>query len=1110
MDGPADLFFAPRLPATLARTATPAATAGGSEPSGELSLEQWLPRYQAMVRLVEGTHTTWAFVASLLHQRGELHGLSAKATASYGRVSELALRHIQALMALADRHPARFRALLVLPHIHQPGVSTDRRVRDAVVGFAQRSVALKLEQSADAAAVYDALLTAAIAAMSYPQLQGTHVQAVDRALTAKLAGSLREETGWAAAGLHAIHGALGLLLGRASQLDHSAPELSRALSPEAPTADLPYPALARLASSAAHYAALIGRGALDGTVANPALFSPERRAALAGLEQALAGLADDGPASPPEKDLLRDTAALADGLVAAIAAVIARSDDSAEATACPSEAGLRGDPDMRDILDRLLKTRRRLLGRPAFERGDSAWLRRLRLVVVVLSDVLDGLNHQGEVSFALEEAVVARALEQALGDWEERGLREGITNLYLLARALIDEGSSDPARLSDYAAGALAALSEAFAPEEGERAAEPTFFSTLSAITADADLGQDARDMGGFLVSCARRAYAQGTAAQGDLLLQAALVVAMMRKQSVPTGAVELARQKQSSALLPLLLHAPSGKDGADPQPVIRAMRKVRQGQCSAPSVDDVAAVRQALYDFRSGRREQARRSLDALLERAEERGLVVPRLTYPYEERAGNKYFQASTSLSLGSHLLQGSDTFQLGLGFRTGDGSAGQPKASFADPAHPLVQQDAARYYAHVAALTAVYHFLDGQPGEAHRDARRAISAWFLGVRLGDVVVPSGEQTAEWAADATGVIALLGQQAAEAGQAFLAGDLWTLLRATLGAQADEQAVGELLAEIPRPLRGIAEVLPLAERARRSLQIVASDLPCVKRAVDTDPYRSSDCRRYPVALGYRVADALPFLPHLRRAAEVGRPDCAPWRALDEFLSAAEAGRYAPDAFVRAVDGLHARGARYDAAALLARQRLPQHCTPVLTKHARQLARDPSLGSHLRADLLSVAANCAASVVDDELIDDLLLLDRLTRRQAVATRNLELLLFATGLGMQADRWRPLVELGKQPDFVARWLGFGPELATTALLIHHAALLLADQPLDPAPTQPYYRLLCTTFPPAERGALCNTIGLLRSSTDAAGKKRAAKDALAALLKQRSAAGQSAPP
>ena len=59
---------------------------------------------------------------------------------------------------------------------------------------------------------------------------------------------------------------------------------------------LPYPGLARVAASVAHYGALMGTDQLSADIANVKLFSPARKAAFRSLFAAIEALADDGPA----------------------------------------------------------------------------------------------------------------------------------------------------------------------------------------------------------------------------------------------------------------------------------------------------------------------------------------------------------------------------------------------------------------------------------------------------------------------------------------------------------------------------------------------------------------------------------------------------------------------------------------------------------------------------------------------------------------------------------------------------------------------------------------------------------------------------------------------
>jgi len=294
---------------------------------------------------------------------------------------------------------------------------------------------------------------------------------------------------------------------------------------------------------------------------------------------------------------------------------------------------------------------------------------------------------------------------------------------------------------------------------------------------------------------------------------------------------------------------------------------------------------------------------------------------------------------------------------------------------------------------------------------------------------------------------------------------------------------------------------------------VLSSSLPCVaplgreSRARET--LLATDCRGYPLSLSLRIADGLPALPHLRRAAEKGDPGCRAWRALDDFLSGVDQKRYDPDALNKAVTELVATGHRSDAATLLTRQRRMEHCSPEVLAQARALGRDDMLGPGLRADLLSVVLNCSVASADADFVAATAALDELTSRQPSPIRNMQLIVFAVRLGLELGRWEPIAALCQKPDFVRRWLAFGPELATSVLLIHHASLLSAGERVDQGATLPLYRLLCTTFPPADRGPSCQALATMRGSAAMAERKRVAREALTRLVSQLTGPGPKGP-
>jgi len=1111
MQHPSDLPFAPMLVRALASQ-----TAAEGLPAGQLALDEWLVRYERLVRLVASTGTMWSYAPSVLAQRGELHGLSAAGTTTYKQVSDLGLRHLKALSKLAEQSPQRFRLAGLLPLIYAPGVPNDQALQDAVVELARSSVASKLDRATDAEGLFDAAFAGVMAVMSLPPAaQGSQLISLRNAFTAKLAGPVGGQRGWTVAGLHAAAGVLGLLTGQPERLRVAAPRAAESLA--AGGEPLPYPQLAMLAVSGGRYGALFGTAALDPTVANSAMFTDPRKAARHALREALRTLSTAGPATAVERELLDDATELGDGLIALASTGLlggTESQNEPQKVVCAAERSWHARPELRDPLQRLRRLRRRALDRRGFDHGDSPWLRRARLALTVLSDGLDVARRKDEVVFTLPDATVEKVLQDALSDWDDRTWAEAVQGGYLLIRAAIRSSPIDQPRLTGNVSRVLRALAQTFGSDaRPEGPGATSLFAVLAKASDSAGAADDRDEVADLLVSYAERSYAEGADAQGDLLLFVALGIAVAREQASPQAALELAAEQDRPVRLPLVLnrHTSLNRDGsrsADPQPLIEAMRREQRRHCEAPDPASLIALRAAVHDVRAGKADRGLAALDRWLQDAERSGLVVPRLLYAYEETTADTVFKVEGSLSLASDFLTNSGSLQLKLGVRTSGTAGGRMDVRFADAKSNSSIEEAARLYAHVAALTAVYHFAKGNPDQASLAARRAVPAWAVGVRLGDERVPAGDRTATWAEDAPGVIAVAAQQALEAGRIFLAGDLWTLVLAAAGEDADDAKLEQMLDPVPTPLRGVLDLGPTIGRARASLRSLSAGFPCATPPKDLEKLLRADCRSYPRSLAYRIANGLPALPRLKRGAEIGKPSCAPLRSLDGFLAAADQQRYDPDAFTEAVTSLRKGGRGHDAAVLLARQRHPQHCSPALVAAARALAKDTELGLHLQADLLSLAANCSSGRIDEQLTADVLALDTLTQQLPMPLRNLKLTLFATRLALTQDHWQPLLELSRRADFVGRWLRFGPELATGALLIHHAAHVMSGHPVDGAATLPSYRLLCTTFPPADRGPTCHAIGVLRSGAPAAEKKRAAKDALATLMSRLTVPSQGA--
>ena len=810
------------------------------------------------------------------------------------------------------------------------------------------------------------------------------------------------------------------------------------------------------------------------------MFPDARRRAREALEAAVVGLAEGGPTSPPEKAYAQLIAAMADEVI--VAGLADGTGSEEEPVACEGDDSV--GPALRDAFDRLQRKRRTLLDHPGNRSKDpSAWLRRARLLTLVLSDGLDLLDQkEGRLTFRIPNDEARRTVRRALEGWAEAAGIDVATSLYLVGRGAVGQAEATPALVDD-ALRALKGLATMFDAGVGGG-----LFATLAELGTKTNR-DGRRDVAGLLTTAASGAYAADAMDQGDLLLMLTLGVALMRSEPVDDAAVALATTRERPVRLPLLLYGRGARDGGDPEPIAAAMREATATGCSPPDPRVMIAARRAVHAFKRGERRAALDGLEQILGDAERDGLTVPRQVFRYQQLQGEKIFKVEQSISLGEHLLRSSGSFEVGLGLQTRPRQGSHFEVEFGPAGTRDAQSEAARYYAHLAAVASVYAFAAAERETAVRHATRAVGAWVNGVKLGAERVPSGGDTVSWARDATATLAIAAQQAADAGEPMLAGDLWTLAQAALGRGAEDATVDATLDPLPPHLRGIPEVASLTKRARSQLETVAAKLDCTTRRGDVADFQRVSCERYPTAIALRISDALPYLPRLRGQAAIGRPDCAAWVALDDFLAAYDEGRYEPDKLNLAVDVAVRSGRHHVAATLLTRQRVAQHCNPDLVRHARVLSKREDLGVYLRTDLLSVATNCSAPT---DLADDLAALDALTRRHADPTRGFEVLLFAARLAAEKEIWRPLFSMTRREGFIDRWQALNPELATAALLLHHAAAISLGEPLRADETLPYYRLICTTFPSPRRGPICNAVALLRGGGPDADKKRVAKE------------------
>lgn len=1094
-DAPDDLFLAN----TIGRKLN---TSLGSKPSSTatLGLTEWLPKYEALVRNVDEAQSTWAHAFALTQERGEIGGVSLAGTPTHKRVNELVSAHIGALSQLVQTHPERARLMSIVTLAYARGIIGTPTLRDALVDLLRRSVETRMSVAPDASTLFESSLAGVLAATAYPAaIQGPVYSGLFTAFHDKLKKDFSKQTGWSVAGLFAADAAAGFLAGNPPDLGPVASEISRALNDPA----LPERPLGRVVAASARYLALGVDKQLDPDAVDPARWPASRKAARDALREAITGLND--PSAPLSATLLDDVAMLGDQTMAALATIL-QDKPSGSGPVC-SGAATGPSPAARRVLVRVGELRQKVLANPSLAKGGPS-VGRLRFALTLLSDVIDLASRKKKdapIAFTVSDAEAERAANDALGSWEKRDIASVIASSYGIARKWLSGTPAKGMVGADVDRSRKLITSLASLLRDDTTGTSVTLFDALSRAAAMRATASNADAPVELLfVEYARSLRALGKPDQADLCLLGAMVAAVISEHSVRDEAIAAADESSSDLgwTLRFAREVYKARKGLSPDPTAYAsgMRQAVTRSCEDPAIaDQVVQVMDAMRIAASGDRAKARRTLESFLTNVEQQGFALPRMNYKYEEKTASKVFSTSLEVSLGAGFVNDSSRFQVGLGIR----SPGQPEGSIEArllPDNPERDTEMVRYYVHVGAAAALMHFLDGDPDAGAARMGRVIDAAFFGLRLGSrSVVPADPKTT--AADARGVLAVVAVLAADAGMPLLAGDIWSLIRTTLASDTDDQAITDILGNLPVALSAVSSAPSSAkslEKAKRGLRVVAEPLACTNEKVELGGYEAPACDEYPYALALRAGGALNKLPHLRRDPAKSCPTSL--ASLDTFLVGVEKGGYDPDAFSRAVVQLVSAGHAYDAGVLLARQRQPTHCNPALVTAARSVGRSPAVGRSLRADVLSVAINC--SQLDDATLDDIALVDAETRGLADRGRNLSLLAFAAELAIARGRWDVLGRLTKDPTFVSRWLDTNPKAAMFAAVLARAAAIMNKEPNAAVQANDVVDLFCVKLSPVDPGA-CAAIAAMQRAAGTPEAEKVAKDSVDGALQRLSA-------
>ena len=1033
--------------------------------------------FNKAVSLANASSAPWAFLQPLLAAEA---GLKSPTPQRHKALHLSAKKHVAALAKLAQQSPEALSPGSIVNMMYNAGVARDPQLREPLLLLAEDLSVGGLEKAANPGQALRAALASFALAMSLPmQLQ--------RGQYAALAGMLRKLSrhrfqraqGWDAAALHLTQ-AVATHWAGSSQHAASAKAIRYALAPAAQATTNGH--WARLAQVATRYVALFGRGDLNATVSNPRMFSEDRRRARSQVKAALKTLSPQGPQKPPARELLNVLADLTDGVIAAAGHLMKAppSSNCAGASAIPSHG------ELRDMVERLRKRRRRLLALGALHQGQSPWLEKARVLALLLSDIIDGIDRKARPRWRVQHQQAQRWLHQASG--APATPSAALASSYLVLRTLFGSTKEDAQTVSkilrDESAVALEGMGRLFRTSREN--------SVFRVLAAPKRTGSQAL-RGDTFSRYAERAYASGQEDQGDMLLLLSLTASVMRSTAVASEAIQIAQRRKRPVLSALLLHhRPQQKSPAR----VRELRRLSQAAC-APAPAGTAIVLQvqgALQAFRNGRRRRALNDLRRALVQAEQKGLHVPRQTFRYAEQAGPVLLQLEHGISFGRHLLAGSDSFRIGLGFVGQDEASRSGLATALSSANsPSSRRDALDYFIHATAVASILHDLSGERAHARRYARNALSGWASGLRLGTTAYRPSASRPFGQGAAKAMLALLAQQAIEAQEPMLGGALLSLLRKALGPKASDASIERLPKDLPPALGGIAELPQLASRSQATLKTLVAPLRCTQHPGEAKKLLLASCGRYAKALALRIADALPRLPRLKGARYAKSPRCLAYKALDRFLSAAAERRYQPRRFSAAVAALHRAKLNDTAGDLLANQRLAKHCSQSLVAHARSLGADPSLGKHLRASLWSVAVRCAPP---EKVGPDLLVLSQLTSQLADPLRHFEVLVYAAKLALRGHP-RPLSLLVKQAGFVAAWQRRSAALGALALVLRQAGLTLVERGASKTrrnTRDPAYAQLCRSDAQHGLQSVCSSISFLMSKASLAERKAAAKESL----------------
>ncbi|HQB42552.1 MAG TPA: hypothetical protein PLV85_03065, partial [Polyangiaceae bacterium] len=1002
---------------------------------GTISALAWADAYEALVERTETQGLGWYVLPQLLFERGELPGMSARGSKTYTRVTRLAVDHFHALGRFQQSTPEKYSPTGQLTFALLSAALSDPEIVNALHPLLADNIKYELTTATTSSELLETTVVLAVMGAMLPDpFRAASLGFLQRELDNKLHSGFDKSGGWGAAALYLANGFGAYALGNKPNMAFTGDGIIHALESES-TEGRP---LALVTARGVQYATLAATGELEPEKIGGAKVGEKRAAARARLDQALRSMAEGSEPIPNVAQGHLTT--LIDGLIATSALMFQHS-SKRDDHACATHESARSLASVQKNLKVLTASRNALMRDPALRAGASAWARRAALLSVIASDVLDWMATSAGASpkFQWPSENAKTAIAAALSEWTRRDVAVGIASLHAIARSVAATDGNWESTL-DTAKADLVNVLTGTTGLMGTQSSLLTraFLQEATRIFSETDT-RSLSESSSKLVDIADALFKTGQKDQASmvLLLSGALSHDAATTQRAAGIAVE---QKDASAWY-LLTHGAVQRttvDSAlDAALYERGLRAVTDDACTIVQLDPLAQVAKAVQGYAQGEGMAAVDKLHRVLEVIENKGLYVPRVQYRlHDPFAGDRVLRLEMYMTTGQGFIA-ENSFSLGV-----DVFSSASVDGLRVEVLPAVDEDAGRYYAHIASLAAIYDWLEARDDAGSHNAERMLNAVVLGVRLGHHGVKPTDPK-KWISDLDPSLQVAAELASRRGHILLAGSLWSMALESKDKRPADKPFSPPEAwkddELPVGLRALARVRDLKNAVYETQSLIEQASSCDVKQRPIAPKNLNSCESYRRAIALWRAGVYESPPTMREgAAEACTREAILVGLLQDISKNSPFAPRIQDAIVDYISTATQRGHDYDALMLLRAMRDRGICDPRLVQLARRIGSKRTLTPHARVDWVGYSLTCPGRNADDTIWQDLRLLAESSEQIGDAQISQRIYSAIVRYMVNLRAWDRLEAFSRDEGFVRAMNQTGPAGAATSLLIQHTA------------------------------------------------------------------------